>query len=539
MSISRRAFVSQAALTSMARALPLCLAQPLLAQAATPVKRWDVNSNNPEAAAAVQAYRRGVQVMKDRKSHDPTSWIFQANIHAYPGSKGRMNNDPEAEFRDVFPDPIPGLSTTERAQRLQVARTVWDTCPHGPTTFLPWHRVYLYFLERIVASAAGVPSFGLPYWNWTRDRSLPQPFWESVGGSQKNNALYWENRNPGINGSANGVPPTRQLSQSDVRIQMLSDPILDERLQGGNTVGFGPRIEERPHGPVHTTVGDDTGMGFFEAAARDPIFWLHHANIDRLWESWAKRPGHNNPADQNWRASTHTFVGPDGQPVSLTTGQVLIAAQILQQGYEYDREEALVMGAGPAPTPGPGIAEGEGVEAPIPRSAPQPGAAAAAQPVLPPVAKAEAVTLSNQSKQVTLAPTGPAAAVPAGVTPNERLILVLNDLSVAQSPADTFAVYLNLPDGEPINAGESEPRQYYVGNFDFFYAPRRTSTSPGQHSGHTVTAPKWRRDVTAILRRQNWNGGPLKVTIAPTAGTVDPKSEPIIGSVELVRQPDG
>lgn len=537
MAISRRTFISSS-LLSMASVLPLSLADALLAQAATTVKRRDVNGTDAGAAAAVKSYRRGVQVMKGRPPHDPTSWTFQANIHAYPGSKGVMNDDPEKEFRESFPDTIPGLSAAERARRLQMARTVWNTCPHGPASFLSWHRVYLYFFERTVAAAAGDATFGLPYWNWTKDRSLPKPFWESVDGAQDKNALYWSNRNPGINGGADGSPPTRTLTQSNVRIEMLSDPILDERLQAGDTIGFGRRIEQRPHGPVHTTVGDDTGMGFFEAAARDPIFWLHHANIDRLWESWSKLPGHASPTTPSWRTDKHSFAGPDGQLTSLTTEQVLVAAQILQQGYEYDHEETLILAAGPAPTPSATVTTVAG-EAPIPRSAPQPGAPAAATASQPAIAKVEAVVLSGQPKEVTLTPSGPAAAVPAGAASNDRWILVLRDLSVVQSPADSFAVYLNLPDGQATDPGRSEPAQYFVGELDFFYAARKGSSSGGRHAGHGVEAPLWERDVTAILRRQNWGGGPIRVTIVPTAGTVDPKSEPAIGSVELTRRSGG
>jgi tyrosinase len=43
-------------------------------------------------------------------------------------------------------------------------------------------------------------------------------------------------------------------------------------------------LEVSPHGGVHVAVGG--WMSSFDTAARDPIFWLHHANIDRLWEAW-------------------------------------------------------------------------------------------------------------------------------------------------------------------------------------------------------------------------------------------------------------
>src|SRR5207237_349537 len=38
------------------------------------------------------------------------------------------------------------------------------------------------------------------------------------------------------------------------------------------------------HGAVHVWVGGE--MGRIDWAAYDPIFWAHHANIDRLWARW-------------------------------------------------------------------------------------------------------------------------------------------------------------------------------------------------------------------------------------------------------------
>jgi tyrosinase len=41
-------------------------------------------------------------------------------------------------------------------------------------------------------------------------------------------------------------------------------------------------------------------MSGFNTAARDPIFWLHHANIDRLWEAWLALEDHANPTGSRW-----------------------------------------------------------------------------------------------------------------------------------------------------------------------------------------------------------------------------------------------
>ena len=67
----------------------------------------------------------------------------------------------------------------------------------------------------------------------------------------------------------------------------------------------------------------------------DPIFWLHHANIDRLWSLWNRRVA--NPTDGAWLNHTFTnnFVNPDGTPESPVVKSLLSTRQL---GYRYDRD---------------------------------------------------------------------------------------------------------------------------------------------------------------------------------------------------------
>jgi hypothetical protein len=81
--------------------------------------------------------------MQARPRNDPTSWAFQAAIHG------------------AYAAPPPGAD--------------WNQCQHQGWFFLPWHRMYLYFFERIVRAAvlaAGGPAdFAIPYWNY--DKPFP------------------------------------------------------------------------------------------------------------------------------------------------------------------------------------------------------------------------------------------------------------------------------------------------------------------------------------------------------------------------------
>jgi hypothetical protein len=70
-------------------------------------------------------------------------------------------------------------------------------------------------------------------------------------------------------------------------------------------------------------------------AALDPIFWLHHANVDRLWNNWLALGGTRvNPPDSSWKNASFAFYDENGTKVTLTGSQVLDSAA--QLGYVYD-----------------------------------------------------------------------------------------------------------------------------------------------------------------------------------------------------------
>ena len=62
--------------------------------------------------------------------------------------------------------------------------------------------------------------------------------------------------------------------------------------------GDNGELENLPHNRVHVRIGGQNGfMSDPATAALDPIFWLHHCNIDRLWEVWRNQgPQFRNPS---------------------------------------------------------------------------------------------------------------------------------------------------------------------------------------------------------------------------------------------------
>ena len=68
-------------------------------------------------------------------------------------------------------------------------------------------------------------------------------------------------------------------------------------------------------------------MSMPATAALDPIFWLHHCNIDRLWEVWRGMSGHENPTTDNWTGGpadrTFYMPAPDGTSHAYTANDML------------------------------------------------------------------------------------------------------------------------------------------------------------------------------------------------------------------------
>src|SRR5262245_10807330 len=100
----------------------------------------------------------------------------------------------------------------------------------------------------------------------------------------------------------------------------------DESFGGGSVAlpahfgNFAGQLELQPHNVIHTVIGGQRGfMSDPNCAARDPIFYLHHANIDRLWEAWLRQAGGRvNPTTDVWLQTSFTFFDEHGQQVMLT-----------------------------------------------------------------------------------------------------------------------------------------------------------------------------------------------------------------------------
>ena len=150
--LSRRTFLRGAA------AMPLALWAARHANAADPAIRYDIAS--PEGAAMLQVYANAVTRMQALAATNPTSWTWQWYTHFVDGTTTKAD-----ELTRIFGD---GDSTQK-----SFAGEVWNTCQshsgQNSNHFLPWHRMFVFYFERIVRQVSGRSDFALPYWNYTSD----------------------------------------------------------------------------------------------------------------------------------------------------------------------------------------------------------------------------------------------------------------------------------------------------------------------------------------------------------------------------------
>ena len=203
------------------------------------------------------------------------------------------------------------------------------SCQHGNPLFLPWHRAYLYLFEKSLQDqVAGVT---LPWWDWTSATSHTQGVPDSYTDTSTDNPL--QSATVAISASDIEQLRTEQpgaVSDGDNPV-IVRDPDVPDALPQAATIDSileAPTFEdftgrlENVHDAVHVWVGGS--MSIIDIAAFDPVFWAHHAMIDRLWYLWQMRqPNVSVPAP---------LLNSALDPFPLTVSQVL---DISQLGYEY------------------------------------------------------------------------------------------------------------------------------------------------------------------------------------------------------------
>jgi len=230
---------------------------------------------------------------------------------------------------------------------------------HEGPAFLPWHRYFIWQFELDLQAID--PAVSLPYWDWTVDNSPdpsivgspwtdefmggtgdPAENFEVVTGSFSGNNGQWtlslfdddenEPHNPNLRRGLGNNPLVTQLPTSDQVIacqQEVPAYVAPWRafdhlmpMQGVQAVPTKPSFSNRLegwygsgsiHNRVHLWVaggadGINSGSMYWMSSPNDPIFFLHHCNIDRLWAQWQAA----HPQEPYHPTGAGNEIGPSG-----------------------------------------------------------------------------------------------------------------------------------------------------------------------------------------------------------------------------------
>jgi tyrosinase len=422
--------------------------------------------------ASVESLKSAIDAMRKGSEADPmseafrTSLAYWANTHGYIGTgthatsmqkyiidyrmpqclQAYPKSTCDAYYKHVVNIDVPSDGFTD---------SIWGTCQHGNLFFLPWHRFYLHYFERTVRKHTSDPKFALPYWNYfdnyvpTKKGIALPPL---VVGAQNTLADTW--RTPGLN---------------EAKVVMdASSADASQAFAFNDFTNFSNTLQGQPHGAMHCAVGSGCVMpdiGLVPIAGADPVFYMHHANIDRLWQCWMVRKANGQKIDlawartnlgmpDSWYEQAYTFIDENGKPVNVKV------ADVFSEQYTPSYDQLQDCGVNPAAKRTLLLATAIEGRSPL--------KAHRAQVLDTPI------TLGNTTVNVTLQPDAAPPvesndSVGAANESDGHTYLVLEDVTLVGLPALTYKVF--------ITNKRNPKKSSYIATFSFF------GTGPA-HEGH-------------------------------------------------------
>ena len=479
--LSRRSALARGMVLAAAAAVPASFLASRTAEAKV-MKRCEVGSK--QGGIDCEKLSKAIGLMKRKGISDPYSYDYQAGLH---GVRYLGLND-KAQILDAVFGRNPS-DTRTRAER------TWNTCishygsqqvkEHNAQWFISWHRMYLYYFERIAQHVLMDATFRLPYWNYCEpdNRILPGAF-RDVQSPLYNPTRHRDPTTPYMGRTPevrNGAPFDGDLGRRTQALLLTAAVVRPTDFEG-----FRESIKH-PHDQVHQAIGWD--MGNVPTAAHDPVFWLHHANLDRLWSIWLKTTGPNkatraNPSTTEWRDKTFSFidVGDTGPVVrDARTSEFLDSLPLL---YVYDDEK------------------GEKVQATLLAAKPRtlgtaPGLPAGARLI------ADATGLSGgRPLRLTFTPQHAEATLRrmAASADDQRAIrMTLHNVQASRQPGASYSLYLDLPEDDAASD------VFWAGELTFFdniVQPGGPSGSFGADSRFDITETVFRLATAGLLAEQ-------------------------------------
>lgn len=205
---------------------------------------------------------------------------------------------------------------------------------HGPAEFLPWHRWFIWQFEKALQEATGRCIY-IPYWDWERDAEwevesdVMHPATFGTWGRTSSNGCTVDGitnyhrpfrNSPGVDNQPPGCVTRDFLEgffftgESQIVAMIMNydqfadttgnaaTQTQDNPADQGTTNGFRTEFENGPHMLVHGIIAGHMGTNW---SPSDPLFYLHHSNVDRIWAMWSDYWDHDECAVEDYSAPWH------------------------------------------------------------------------------------------------------------------------------------------------------------------------------------------------------------------------------------------
>jgi tyrosinase len=486
--------------------------------------RRDIAKLNGPWSPEILWYAKAIRELQKKPPNDRSSWRYLGGIHGFDKNTWLSRNVIKAN------DPLPPTAELQR---------MWQQCQHGGWNFLPWHRGYLASFEAIlaktIAGLGGPANWKLPYWNYLnandpKARNYPKAFVDPTLPDGTPNPLSRVPRGP-----ATKLGPTAWFPR-DITLQSMGNPRFTSPpggtgFGGGNTGGFSHfgsvtgALESNPHNAVHVIIGGPQ-TGFMidpNLAGLDPIFWLHHCNIDRLWAAWLQRSGNVMENGAAWRngPSPRQFAMPD------TAGNLVVftPAQTMPGGLLAPAYDDLTAGTGVGPLGLAAVADNQLEENAVPATlsseAPPATSLMGANSTMVSVKSVRAssiVSLATPAAQLAAASAGP--------------LVMLNLENIRGTGASGV---LNVLVGLPAIAGHPAVEPVLVDTLALF-GLANASAKKGRHAGNGINVVV---DITDLAKTLGRGADLEQLEVHLEQPGDHEKSEITVGRISVYHQPAG
>lgn len=299
MKVSAAITLAVAALASQVSAtIPVTGAQSGLSSGKVPARQNVVdlfNNGGPQWSL----YLRALKAMYEVDENDPESFFQIAGIHGRPVIP--WDSDEEAKMQMGY-------------------------CPHIDNLFLPWHRPYVALFEQTLVSHAieiaeeyndpewteAAETLRAPYWDWAEDATVP-PFAgqeeievETPNGKENiRNPLYdYHFPKSVVDGEFGQIvsgdrdktkivrcspdEANQRLAEIDFKGMVYQAFTRSDTFDKVASMGSDSVVVafEQPHNSIHMRAACGSHFAYTQEGAFDPLFFLHHANVDRLYAMW-------------------------------------------------------------------------------------------------------------------------------------------------------------------------------------------------------------------------------------------------------------